>query len=713
MDNCREYFILEGLKCAGCADKIEEKVKGVKGIKGASLNFFSKKLSIEIADKEDIKRIAGEIASIVRGIEPDVEIKTIDMEAENMKEVIETNINEIVVLGIGILLFTAAFILPFSLWNRVGMFVFSYILIGGRVINRAVRNILKGRFFDENFLMTAATLGAFAVGEYPEAVAVMVFYRIGEFFEELAVKRSRRSIRALMDFRPDYANLKAGDDFIKVHPEDVKIGDIIMIKPGEKVPLDGKVVGGRSTVDTSALTGESMPKELEPGREILSGFINREGILMVEVTKDYSDSTLSRILNLVKDAGNKKAPIENFITRFAGYYTPLVVFSAVGLAVLPPLFIEGAQFGDWLYRALIFLVVSCPCALVLSVPLGFFGGIGAASKKGILVKGGNYLDALNHLDTVVFDKTGTLTKGVFKVTDVLTEGGISRDELLKYAAYAESRSNHPIARSILEAYKGEINNNKIESYEELPGFGIVAKIEGKEIAVGNGRLMKREKIKPGRRGSEIPGTVLHIGINGEYAGQITISDEIKEDAKVAVKQLRDLGVKKIAMLTGDSRAAAEMVGRHLGLDEIYSELLPEQKLEKLEALNKEKSPGGKLAFVGDGINDAPVLARADIGVAMGGLGADAAIEAADIVLMTDEPSGLVSAVKIARITKNVVWQNIVFSLSVKGIILLMGALGHAALWEAVFADVGVALIAVLNAMRVLLTPRSFSVNIGT
>jgi len=607
------------------------------------------------------------------------------------------------------LFFTALlFKLPFEAELRI--FLASYILVGGEVILKAVKNMLKGRVFDENFLMSAATIGAFAIKEFPEGVAVMLFYQVGEFFQEIAVNRSRKSIAALMDIRPDYANLKAGDEVRKVSPYEVSIGDIIIIKPGEKVPLDGKVIDGRSMLDTSALTGESAPSEVEPGSDILSGSINKNGLLAVEVTKEFGESTVSRILDLVQKASSKKAPTENFITKFAMYYTPVVVFSALALAVVPPLVIHGATFAGWINRALVFLVVSCPCALVISIPLGFFGGIGGASRNGILVKGGNYLEVLNNVDTIVFDKTGTLTKGVFKVTKVNSLDNIDGANLLEYAAYAESYSNHPIALSIIKAFDREIDKNEISDYSEIPGHGIKATVKGKKVLAGNSKLMIKENIFPGDYKdiediAEIEdkesGTVVYIAIEGKYAGYIVISDEVKDDSKKAIQMLRNMGVKKLVMFTGDNKPAGEKIGKDLRLDEVYAGLLPHQKVEKLEILDKQKPSRKKLVFAGDGINDAPVLARADVGIAMGGIGSDAAIEAADIVLMTDEPSKIAVAIKIARRTRRIVWQNIIFALVVKGIVLLLGAVGIASMWEAVFADVGVALLAVLNAMRTI------------
>ncbi|MEW6622918.1 MAG: heavy metal translocating P-type ATPase [Bacillota bacterium] len=601
-------------------------------------------------------------------------------------------------LGFGVIIYLAALVFSFSAHIELFLYGISYLIIGGEVLLRALRNITRGQVFDENFLMAIATLGAFAIREYPEAVAVMLFYQIGEYFQDLAVQRSRRSIKALMNIRPEFANLKRGEEVIQVAPEDVVPGDIIMVKPGERVPLDGKVLEGRSMVDTSALTGESVPREVEPGQEVLSGAINTNGVLLVEVTRGYGESTVAKILELVQNAGSRKAPTEKFITKFARYYTPLVVSIAVLLAVVPPLIIPGALFADWLYRALVFLVISCPCALVVSIPLGFFGGIGGASKNGVLVKGGNFLEALNNVDTIVFDKTGTLTKGVFKVSSVVPSADFSREELLEHAALAEVYSTHPIARSILKALDKAVFKEQIESYEEIAGHGVKVTALGKTILAGNEKLFNEAGIEFSE--PKEPGTVVHVAVDGQYAGYILIADEIKEDSPQAIDALKAMGIKRLVMLTGDIKAVAGQVAKKLKLDEIHAELLPHDKVAKLEQIYASKGRGN-LIFVGDGINDAPVLARADIGVAMGGLGSDAAIEAADIVLMTDEPSKLVTAIKIAKRTRSIVWQNIVFALGVKGVILMLGAAGVASLWEAVFADVGVAFIAILNATRVM------------
>ena len=698
----KKVLFLKGLDCANCAAKIESEVNKLDFVKSASLDFVSTKLNIETNKKININSIIGSVDSIVKKIEPDVmvvlEDKNNKKDTENKEEDNNTK-KEIIRLGVGSAFFIAGSVLNLSFWPEFIVYLISYIIVGGDIVLKALKNITRGQVFDENFLMTIATVGAFAIGEFPEGVAVMLFYQVGELFQYLAVNRSRKSIAALMDIRPDYANLKVGNEVKKVSPEEVGIGDIIIVKPGEKIPLDGIVIDGNSMVDTSALTGESVPREVEKGNDILSGCINKNGVLTIEVTKEFGSSTVAKILDLVQNASSKKAETENFITKFARYYTPVVVVAALMLAILPPLFISGATFSEWIYRALVFLVISCPCALVVSIPLGFFGGIGGASKAGVLIKGSNYLEALNSVDTVVFDKTGTLTKGVFNVTKINCNKGINNEELLEYAAYAESYSNHPIAQSILKAYGKNIDKDKIESYDEISGHGTKVKYRGKEILAGNIKLMKKENI--GYNQEELPGTVVHIAIDGEYAGYILISDEVKEDSAAAIKALKGVGVRKTVMLTGDNKVVGHKIGKQLGLDDVYAELLPDKKVEKLEILDKQKPKNKKLIFVGDGINDAPVLARADIGVAMGGLGSDAAIEAADVVLMTDEPMKLVKAIKIAKKTRRIVMQNIIFALGVKFIVLILGALGFASMWTAVFADVGVSVLAVINAMRAL------------
>ncbi len=600
---------------------------------------------------------------------------------------------------IAFILFLIALCIPFPKeWMKKGIYIVSYCIVGLDIVWKAVRNITRGKVFDENFLMTIATIGAFAIGEFPEAVAVMLFYQIGELFQSYAVDKSRKSIASLMNIRPDFANVKRDNQIIKVNPEEVKIGETIVIKPGEKIPLDGIVVDGNSLIDTSALTGESIPKEVDSGDEVLSGCINQNGLLTIKVEKEFGESTVSKILDLVENASSKKSKSENFISKFAKYYTPIVVITAVLLAIIPPFILKDATFIDWLYRALTFLVVSCPCALVISIPLGFFGGIGGASKMGILVKGSNYLEALSKAEIVVFDKTGTLTQGVFKVQKIHPVD-ISKEELIELTAHAESYSNHPISVSIREAYGKEIKHNRIEKIQELPGLGVIAKVDEKEILAGNEKLMKQKKIQYSK--CEEIGTIIYIAIENKYAGYIVIADEIKEDAKKTIKELKKNNISKTIMLTGDKKEVGESVAKKIGIDQVYTELLPDGKVEKMEKLLKETSQTGKLVFVGDGINDAPVLALSDIGIAMGGLGADSSIEAADIVIMTDEPSKIVNAIKISKKTMRIVKQNIIFAISIKVAVLILSAFGLSNMWEAVFADVGVSVIAILNALRVL------------
>ena len=609
------------------------------------------------------------------------------------------NYKEAKKIVIAFILFIIALVINFpNEWINKVLYIIAYLIVGFEIILEAIENIFRGKVFDENFLMALATIGAFAIGEFPEAVAVMLFYQVGEFFQSYAVDKSRKSIVSLMDIRPDYANVKRNNEISKMNPEEVKIGEKIIVKPGEKIPLDGKIIKGNSMLDTSALTGESLPREVKENDEVLSGCINQNGLLEIEVTKEFGESTVSKILDLVENASSKKSKSENFITKFAKYYTPAVVIIAVFLAVIPTLVIEGAEFTDWLYRALTFLVVSCPCALVISIPLGFFGGIGGASKKGILVKGSNYLEALSNSEIVVFDKTGTLTKGVFEVQKI-EPVGILKEELIKYAAYAESYSNHPISVSIKKAYGEEIDTTLISKTEELSGRGVIATIEDKEVLAGNEKLLQEKNIKY-TKCNEV-GTIVYIAINKEFAGFIVISDEIKEDSKKAINDLKRNNIKQTVMLTGDRKDVGESVAKELGIDKVYTELLPDGKVEKVEQLLKEKTEKGKLVFVGDGINDAPVLALADIGIAMGGLGADSAIEAADIVIMTDEPSKINTAINISKKTMRIVKQNIVFAIGIKIAVLILSAFGLSTMWEAVFADVGVSVIAIINSLRAL------------
>lgn len=599
---------------------------------------------------------------------------------------------------ISFILLVLAFILKLdnTIINNI-LFITSYLIVGYDIVLKALRNITRGKIFDENFLMTTATIGAFFIGEFPEAVAVMLFYQVGELFQSYAVDKSRKSVASLMDIRPDYANLYHDKKTERVDPNKVKVGDIILIKPGEKIPLDGIVVEGSSILNTLALTGESMPRSVSVSDEVLSGCINNEGILKVKVTKEFGESTVSKILDLVENASNRKSKSENFISKFAKYYTPIVVIIAILLALIPPL-LTDTTFKTWIYRALSFLVVSCPCALVISIPLSFFAGIGASSRIGVLVKGSNYLEALANTEIVVCDKTGTLTEGIFEVQKV-NPIGYSKEDLLKYTSYAENYSNHPIALSIKEPYGKAINEKLVTKTKELKGKGIIAKVESKEVLVGNEKLMIEYNV--GYIKSNDIGTVIHIAIDKKYAGSITISDRIKEDAYKAVKEFRENYVKKIVMLTGDREEISKNISKELKLDKYYAELLPQDKVKKVESLMKEKSKNGKLVFIGDGINDAPVLALSDIGVAMGGLGSDAAIEVADIVIMTDEPSKLANAIKISKKTMQIVKENIIFAITVKILVLLLSAIGIATMWAAVFADVGVSVIAIINALRIL------------
>ena len=600
---------------------------------------------------------------------------------------------------VSVILFVFSMIVKFeNVWINNIIFLISYLLVGIKILKKAIKNILRGKVFDENFLMSLANVGAFAVGEFPEAAMVMILYQIGELFQDYAVHKSRKSIASLMDIRPDYANVYRDDKIEKVNPSEVAIGEIIVIKPGEKIPLDGTVVEGTSMLDTSALTGESVPRKIEVGDDALSGTINETGLIKVKVTKPFGESTVNKILDLVENASSKKSKSEKFITKFAKYYTPTVVIIAVIIALIPPLIIQDATFKDWIYKALSFLVVSCPCALVISIPLGFFGGIGGASKLGILIKGSNALEALADVETVVFDKTGTLTKGVFEVQDVKNVE-IEKEELVRLVAHAEKFSTHPVAESVKRFYSNEIDENIIGNIEEIGGYGIIANIENKEVLVGNDKLMAKKNIAYEKCGEA--GTILYVAIDNKFAGYILISDKIKDDSEKALKELKKMNIKKTVMLTGDRKEVANSVGKKLKLDEVFSELLPDGKVEKVEELMKVKSSKGELAFVGDGINDAPVLVVSDVGIAMGGLGSDAAIEAADIVIMTDEPSKISKAIKIAKKTMRIVKENIVFALAVKFIVLLLTVIGVSTMWEAVFADVGVSVIAILNSLRML------------
>ncbi|RDY30527.1 cadmium-translocating P-type ATPase [Lachnotalea glycerini] len=609
--------------------------------------------------------------------------------------------NQLQNIVIAAIVFLVGTILPtiISINSNIELIIFlaAYVIIGRDIVKRAVKNILSGQVFDENFLMSIATIGAFLVGEYPEGVAVMLFYQVGELFQAYAVEKSRNSITDLMDIYPEYANLKDGDSIKQIDPDEAEIGDIIIIKPGEKVPLDCKVLKGNTTLDTRALTGESMPREIEVGNTLISGCININGVVEAEVIKEFGESTVSKILDLVENASSKKAEAENFITKFAKYYTPIVVICAVSLAVIPSLIV--GEWETWIYRALSFLVISCPCALVISIPLSFFGGLGGASRCGVLVKGSNYLEALANAEIVVFDKTGTLTKGTFQVKEIRNKKPYSEEEIIKLAAYAESYSNHPIAEALKSAYGKELDNHMLKEVEEIAGHGVKANIDGLLVYAGNAKLMN--KLKLNFDDIQVAGTLVHIAVDNQYAGCIIIADQVKEDSRMAIDLLKASGVKQIVMLTGDSELAGEVVAKELGISKAYAELLPGDKVDKVEELFKQKTNYGKLVFVGDGINDAPVLARADIGIAMGGLGSDAAIEAADIVILTDEPSKIAKAMQISKKTLRIVKQNIVFAIGIKILVLILAAFGVATMWAAVFADVGVSVIAILNAMRAL------------
>ncbi|MEC2273814.1 heavy metal translocating P-type ATPase [Bacillus subtilis] len=691
----KQEYVLDGLDCSNCARKIENGVKGIKGIDGCAVNFAASTLTVSADGKEE-QWVTNKVEKKVKSIDPHVTVRQKHKKKSADDGYRNRMVNMLIRMAAAVILGAAAYLVHSG---TIELFLAAYLIIGGDIVIRAVKNIIRGQVFDEHFLMALATIGAFLIQQYPEGVAVMLFYKIGELFQGAAVSRSRKSISALMDIRPDYANLNTKNGIEQVSPEDVQTGDIIVVNPGESIPLDGKVVHGSAMVDTSALTGESVPRKAAEGQDVMSGFINQNGVLHIEVTKGYQESAVSKILDLVQNASSLKARTENFITKFAKYYTPAVVIIAVLLAFVPPLVLSGAALSDWVYRALIFLVISCPCALVVSIPLGFFGGIGSASKAGVLVKGSNYLEALNQVKYAVFDKTGTLTKGSFEVTEIKPAEGFTKDRLLEAAAYAELHSQHPIAESVRKAYGKMLSSDEIESYEEIPGHGIFAKVNGTEILAGNKKLMEREQIEDVP--DENAGTIVHVAVDQRYAGAIIIADEVKEDAAQAVADLKSLGIKQTAMLTGDSKQTGEAVGKQLGIGEVYAELLPQDKVAQVEALEAKLLPSEKLIFVGDGINDTPVLARADIGVAMGGLGSDAAVEAADIVLMTDQPSKIAEAIRIAKRTRRIVWQNIGFALGVKAIFLILGAFGIATMWEAVFSDVGVTLLAVANAMRVM------------
>ena len=742
-------YAVKGLDCPHCSSEIENDLRRKKYISGASINLVTQTLTIE-SDKPQ-EELTGIIRKTVHIYEPEVDVFLLDdiidstvllnnestehhtyrgdncescrscqgryahCETCSKKDIITPEHKERfsllksitsekaikIRLISGAIIFAAGFSLSFAKapsFIALTLIVGAYIILGTDVIIKAFRGIIKGRVFDESFLMSVSTIGAFAIGEYPEAAAVMLFYQLGEFIQELSVKRSRRSISELMDIRPDSANVMRYGNIITVSPGEVSTGEHIIVKPGEKIPLDGIVRDGASMINTTALTGESVPRSAKPGDEVLSGCINESGVLDIEVTKTYGQSTAAKVLELVENAAGRKAPTERFITAFSRYYTPIVVITALLLGIIPPLFF-GGLWSEWLHRCFVFLVISCPCALVISIPLTFFGGIGAASRRGILIKGSSYLEALNHTDTFVFDKTGTLTKGVFKAVNISPDKGIGKYRLLETAAKAERLSNHPIARSVISEYGKDIDKAEVKEYTEISGKGISVKINGRTVLCGNGSLMRDRNIDYTE--SHDIGTIIYIAENNRFLGSITIADEIKPDSREAVDNLKKAGIIKTVMLTGDKKEIAEAVSNETGIDECFPELLPSDKFEIVEKLKSEKAPGKKLAFVGDGINDAPVLASADIGIAMGALGSDAAIEAADIVLMTDEPSKLVQAMEIARRTKKIVTQNIVAVIAVKILFLILGAFGIAGMWEAVFGDVGIMILAVLNSMKIL------------
>lgn len=694
-------YRLEGLDCANCAMKIEKGVQKINGVKEATVNFTSGKLTID-AEEDHLATIEQETKKVVKELEPDVKVTEIDKEkvSEHGNEKKRNTLFRILfsLAGIALLL-----LFDFNEPIRLIGYLLIYLLIGYDVVKKAVMNIVKGKIFDENFLMSVATIGAMLIGEYPEAVAVMLFYQIGEYFQGLAVSHSRKSIRELMAIRPETAHVQTAEGLMTVNPEDVLIGQFVLVKPGERVPLDGTIIEGESLVDTSALTGESVPKSVYVGETVLSGFINKNKPFLVQVEKSYENSTISKLLELVENASSKKAPAENFITKFARYYTPVVVGLAVLLAVLPPLVVSRAAFSEWIYRALTFLVISCPCALVISVPLSFFGGIGGASKIGVLVKGSNYLELLAQTETVVFDKTGTLTKGDFSI-QTIDPTGIDPKKFMQYVASAEQFSTHPIAQSVLEGYAGPLLPTA--NIQEFAGEGILAEVDGKQVLVGNRKLMERFEIS--FPSSQEIGTLLYLAIDQSYSGYLVIADTLKEDAVDALVQLKQAGVKNTVMLTGDSKKIADHIGKQVGVDKIYSELLPEDKVQRLEEILQSNNK--KTAFVGDGINDAPVLARADVGIAMGGLGSDAAIEAADVVIMNDQPSKIAEAIHLAKKTLKIVKQNIVFAIGIKILVLSLGAFGFASMGDAVFADVGVTVLAVLNAMRSLHVKNRLFVN---
>lgn len=689
-----EKYKLKNLDCVNCATKIEDNVRKMEEVKFVNVNFANLILTI---DTYNIKKVISKI----KEIEPKVEVlennkdNNVSELSEHRPTIIKV-VSAILILLIGIIFEKSLHNTPFH-FAEYFVFVIAYIIVGWKVIAEAVRNILKGQIFNEHFLMAIATLGAFAIDAMPEAVSVMLFYVVGELFQDIAVGRSRKSIKSLLEIKPNFANLLINGDVKIVSPDDINVGDLIIVKAGEKIPIDGEIIEGSSFLDTSALTGESVPRKVKENDSVLSGMINQNGLLTIKVTKCFSESSISKIIEMVENASSKKSQTEKFITTFAKYYTPVVVFGALLLAVLPPILFASQTFGDWIYRALVVLVVSCPCALVISIPLGYFGGIGSASRKGILVKGSNFLDVLTQVKTVVFDKTGTLTKGEFKVSEIVTFNSFTNEQIMEYAAYTEANSNHPIAKSIYDAFGKNIDISRINQFEEISGHGIKAVIDGKTILTGNDKLMHKENIN--HPFCNVKGTVIHIVIENIYAGYIIISDTLKDDAVETIKKLKAMNILTV-MLTGDNKLAAADFATKLNIDKYYAELLPEDKVTHIENMI-DKSNKGKIAFVGDGINDAPVIARADIGIAMGALGSDAAIEVADVVLMTDSPSKVIDAIDVANSTRNIVWQNIIIAMGIKLIFIILGVFGIASMWEAVFGDIGVTLIAVFNSIRIL------------
>ena len=684
-------YTIDNLDCPMCAAKIEEGIKNLSCVKDAKVVFATKTLLI---DTDNISKVQKEI----KKIEKDVVINEKKVESEfNVKNELILLFVLLIAFGFGIYLLHNVTTFPYS-YSGFAMLLLVYFTAGKDVIIKSVKNIIRGKIFDENFLMTFATMAAWGIKSYEEAVGVMIFYRAGEFFQDFAVHKSRRSIKSLLEIRPDYAVVLRDNKEITLHPENISVGEVILVKAGEKIALDGKIIEGKTTLDTRALTGEAVPRGAEVGDSVLSGMVNLTGIIKIQVEKSFEESSASKILDMVENAAANKAKTENFITKFAGYYTPIVFIIALLISVVPPLLNMGS-FNEWLYRALVALVVSCPCALIISVPLGYFGGIGGASKKGILVKGANYLEALSNVAAIAFDKTGTLTKGVFKVTDIVPAGRYSKEEIIKYAAMAESRSNHPIAKSIVD-FAGVVDF-QLKDYEEISGRGIRVSIEDKEIMIGNDSLLHFAEIKHNKEVCNILGSVAHIVIDKEYAGYIIISDELKDDTVEAIKELNNMGIKNLTVLTGDNKYATETILKNTNIKEYYHDLLPSEKAEKFKEFSDKYKGSGSTVFVGDGINDAPVLALADVGISMGAAGSDAAIETADVVIMNDSLTKIAQAVKVAKRTKTIIWQNVIFALSIKALFIILGLFGIASMWEAVFGDVGVALLALLNSMRAL------------